>query len=41
MNLQENISRIKEMMLMEQPKLGFISMFPTTDTLTKKNKYGV
>jgi hypothetical protein len=40
MNLQENISRIKEMMLMEQPKLGFISMFPTTDTLTKKTNMG-
>lgn len=28
------------MMLMEQPKLGFISMFPTADTLTKKTSMG-
>ena len=28
------------MMLMEQPKLGFISMFPTVDTLTSKTAAG-
>jgi hypothetical protein len=39
MNLQENISRIKEMML-EQKSMGFISIFPTVDTLTKKTQLG-
>ena len=28
------------MVLMEQPKLGFISMFPTVDTLTSKTAAG-
>ena len=28
------------MVLMEQPKLGFISMFPTVDTLTSKTDAG-
>ncbi len=36
----KNIMRIKEMVLMEQPKLGFISMFPTVDTLTKETPMG-
>lgn len=40
MNLQENIQRIKEMMLLEQPTMAFISAFPTVDTLTKKTKMG-
>jgi hypothetical protein len=34
------LSVIKEMVLMEQPKLGFISMFPTVDTLTTKTSMG-
>jgi hypothetical protein len=34
------LSVINEMVLMEQPKLGFISMFPTVDTLTTKTSMG-
>jgi hypothetical protein len=40
MNLQENISRIREVMLLEQKKMAFISIFPTVDTLTDKTKMG-
>jgi hypothetical protein len=40
MNLQENIQRIKEVMLLEQPKMAFISMFPTVDTLTARTIKG-
>ena len=40
MNLQENILRIKEMMLSEQPTMAFITAFPTTDTLTARTKMG-
>ena len=39
MNLQENIQRIKEVMLLEQ-KMTFLSAFPTTNTLIAKTNKG-
>jgi len=40
MNLNENIQRIREIMLLEQQQMAFVSIFPTIDTLTKRTKMG-
>jgi hypothetical protein len=40
MNLQEQILRIKQVMLLEQTTIAFISAFPTVGTLITKTKMG-